>query len=668
MKQNMAKVAAMVAALGVTQSTAAEVSTPVAKVLELLEGMKENGEKETAAEKEQFTKYKDWCQKEIADKEDAIEKNEDDLVVAKADISTLSSSANNLQQQISKLDAEVLKWGSEIESTKTQRASGKKAYEDLSAEYAQSVEALEKAVDEIKAGKLSAEKGAALLEIDGGSPSADKITAFLSAYSVVEADPEAKPAYSSATGRVLKMLEKLKGKFVDEQAAAKKSEEEEVSRVEALLTKMEESVTSATETSKQKLQDKAKALQDSGDKKAEVEETVSTRDDNKKYLAQVSSTCKSKASDFDERSKLRKEELETLGKAIELISKDTVGKTAARQTDAALLQSKRSKTALIALWKGLSPKQERAAKYLAEMATKLDSSLLSTIALKTGQDPMEKVETMIKNLITKLENETGLDKDQQEWCDKEMGVNEKARTKQTSLIEKLTLEIETSGEDIDKFGEQIQELTKQLADNAASLAEQSKTRVAESTSNKNTISDAKDAQKALTNAISVLKEFYEKAKTSTAFVQKDAASTGNAFAEAPDIFESAYTGNSESSSVVGLLSTILSDFANLETSTAATEKTSQDDFDTMTSDSRILKAQQESDLTHKKSKKTETEEAKANMESDLASSKKELSAAMAYFDKLKDSCTAEGSVAEAREKRRKEEIQSLEEALKMLKE
>ena len=51
---------------------------------------------------------------------------------------------------------------------------------------------------------------------------------------------------------------------------------------------------------------------------------------------------------------------------------------------------------------------------------------------------------------------------------------------------------------------------------------------------------------------------------------------------------------------------------------------------------------------------------------DLEGIQKELHAALAYFDKLKPSCVDSGVSYEDRVARRKEEIESLQEALKIL--
>jgi septal ring factor EnvC (AmiA/AmiB activator) len=89
-------------------------------------------------------------------------------------------------------------------------------------------------------------------------------------------------------------------------------------------------------------------------------------------------------------------------------------------------------------------------------------------------------------------------------------------------------------------------------------------------------------------------------------------------------------------------------------------------FQKYSSDSATNKAVKETDVKHKTSQKQETESSLAEAKKDLAATHEELSAAMDYYEKLKPSCVDAGVSYEDRVARRKEEIESLQEALKIL--
>jgi len=151
-------------------------------------------------------------------------------------------------------------------------------------------------------------------------------------------------------------------------------------------------------------------------------------------------------------------------------------------------------------------------------------------------------------------------------------------------------------------------------------------------------------------------EFYAKAGEATAFVQAE-----------PEIFDKPYKGmGAESGGVVGMLEVIESDFARLESDTKASEATAQKEYDQFMTESKVDKADKTTSSEHKTAKKQDETQALQEKKGDLEGTQKELDAALAYFDKLKPSCVDSGVSYEDRVARRKEEIESLQEALKIL--
>merc|ERR1712216_211278 len=179
----------------------------------------------------------------------------------------------------------------------------------------------------------------------------------------------------------------------------------------------------------------------------------------------------------------------------------------------------------------------------------------------------------------------------------------------------------------------------------------------EKETNAATVKDAQEAQTAVAQALTVLQEFYSKAAEATALLQQ----------EPPPSFDTPYQGmQSENGGVVGMLEVIQSDFARLEADTKASEATSQKEYDTFMSDSKIDKESKETDVEHKTAKKEGEEKALGTAQEDLEGTQKELTAALAYFDKLKPSCVDSDVSYEDRVAARKKEIESLQEALKIL--
>merc|ERR1719191_369004 len=401
-----------------------------------------------------------------------------------------------------------------------------------------------------------------------------------------------------------------------------------------------------------KAQEKASKLQKAAEEKGELSDTTSTRDSDQTYLDDLSTQCVQKSNDFEARQGLRTDELAAIDKAIEILSSGTVSGNSEKYLPS-LAQKKVAVSAVSFLQISSSSHnaaQKRVAQLLREKASEINSRVLSALAVKVEEDPFVKVKKMIKDLIVRLMEEANEEAEHKGWCDTELGTNEQTRKEKTTAVETLHSEIDQLTASIAKLTQEITDLTGEIAELDKSVAEMTELRTKEKAKNELTISDAQDAQTAVAQALTVLKEFYEKAAEATALVQ----------VKQPEIFEGPYQGmGAESGGVVGMLEVIQSDFARLETDTKASEAEAQKAFDEFTSESAVNRAANAKDVEHKT---TNQEAALTAKKADLEGTQKELDAALAYYDKLKPSCVDAGVSYEDRVARRKEEIESLQES------
>jgi len=303
--------------------------------------------------------------------------------------------------------------------------------------------------------------------------------------------------------------------------------------------------------------------------------------------------------------------------------------------------------------------QLRVVTYLQTRAKDLNSRVLMQLATSAGADPFKKVKKLIQDLIVRLMEQANEEAEKKGWCDTELASNEATRKEKTAKVESLHADIDGLEASIAKLTEDIASLTEAVNQLDKAVAEATSIRAAEKEKNTQTIADAKAAQQAVSQALLVLKEFYAKAGTATSLIQQQP--------ESPAIFDSPYQGmQSENGGVVGMIEVIQSDFARLETETETAEKLAQDEHDTFLNDSAVDKAQKNKDIEHKTTKKQNESQSLQEKKSDLEGTQKELDAALAYFDKLKPECINSGVSYEDRVARREEEIQSLQEALRIL--
>merc|ERR1719444_644246 len=177
---------------------------------------------------------------------------------------------------------------------------------------------------------------------------------------------------------------------------------------------------------------------------------MSTRAADAKYLADLTATCESKASDFESRQQLRADEIVAVEKAIEIISSGAVAGNADKHLPG-LLQKKGS--ALSQLRSASNTQQGRVAQYLQAQAEKLNSRVLSAVAVRAAEDPFAKVKKMIKDLITRLMEEANEEAEHKGWCDTELSTNEQTRKEKTEAVETLHAEIDQLEASIAKLTE-----------------------------------------------------------------------------------------------------------------------------------------------------------------------------------------------------------------------
>merc|ERR1719420_787107 len=267
---------------------------------------------------------------------------------------------------------------------------------------------------------------------------------------------------------------------------------------------------------------------------------------------------------------------------------------------------------------------------------------------------------MIKDMITKLEEEAQEEAEHKGFCDAELGSNKATRDTKTEESDILKATIEELTAHVGQLSVQIGDLSKAIADLDEAVSTATAQRTAEKEKNTITIADAKAGKEAVARAMTVLKTYYDKAATNTALIQ-------NKVPGAPETFDKPYTGM-EGGGVMGMLEVCESDFARLESETTAGEAENQKSYDTFMADSAASKDAKTADMKTKEAEKTAKESANAQAKKDLKGVSEELTAALAYYEKLKPSCLDAGESYEERVARRKEEIESLKEALKILNE
>lgn len=516
--------------------------------------------------------------------------------------------------------------------------------------------------------------------------------------------------YEFKSGEVIEILEKLLDDFKDEKADL---DEEEVKKVAAHDGLLQE------KTSLKKSKDKE--YEDAKAEKASTAETITQKSgdlstisatllDDQEYLKDLHAKCEDKSKMWDSRTEVRSSELTALTQAIQIITDLASKKDSLLQITAlvkfpkdhvVLVQDSRDsvldhvksttkmeaiddyvgflqlgkprqllavlshETAITAKESSTESNRRQVVSLLRSKAKELRSGLLTRLADKVESDPFKKVRKLIEELIDRLIQEAKDEASHKGWCDEEMGKAKRTRSEKADEITKLNSKLSSAEALRDKLAEQVETLEKEIADLEADLEKQTKLREEEKAENEATIKEAEEARDAVKEAITVLKDFYEKQAKGASLIQeqKDLQSQ-----DPPDAgFDGEYKGASDKAGgIIGMLEVIQSDFERTMSETETAEKQAEQDFMEF---ERTTKTSVETKKTAKEEKSAELERTETNISDDMDSLKaaqKTLEGSLKELQELHKACIDTGMTWEERQQAREEELAALKEALCIL--
>jgi len=635
-------------------AAAALSATPVGKVLEMLQDMKTQGEKDKQDEEVQYAAYKQFCEVTERETQRSIEEGTEKIEVLTAEMEKSGSDATRLGEEVAAHVADIEGAKAEKEEASKMRETERKDFQAMFQDLSESIDAIGRATKELKSGK--AQEGSliqlnALKLPDKASKGLNSLLSEGFEDSLLS-DLQAPDQFKS--GGIIKMLEKLEEQFVDERLQLEKEEMSKKHAFELLLQGVTTKIAEATKEQQQKHTTQAKKLQDKAEASSGLSETEAGLEVDKKYLADLTTTCQKKAGDFEERQKLRGEELVALDEAIKIISEISGASLAQTVKTASALAQLRTDAA--------NPAQAQVARFLQREASSLNSRLLSALAERARADPMGKVKQMIEQLIVRLKDQAKEETTKKGWCDAEMSTNKATREEKSDAVSSLKAEIDELEAHISQLGEEIASLSGELTELENAKSEATSLRQKEEAKNEATVKEAKEGQDAVAKAVMVLKDFYAKAGQSTALLQS------SELHGAPPVFgDEPYTGMQKAKGgVVAMLEVIESDFSRMEAEATASEAASKKEFESFVEESKITKAEKSKEVEHKTSSKQQKKSELITLQADLQGTQKELDAAEVYFEKLKPDCLDAGPSYQERKARREQEMKDLKEALEML--
>jgi septal ring factor EnvC (AmiA/AmiB activator) len=641
------------------------------------------GKKEAAA----YDKYACFCKEQADEKLYAIEKSTAKIADLKAEIQQLDAEIAELNSEISDLSKKISKLESEIDKKTKKREKEHAEYEVKAKDMNEAIAACAAAIKALKdsKGEMSGAKLNLMQVTSGVVEAANKVTHNTYAVELVS-KINAAPKFEYQSNDIIATLEDLLAQF----KSMKKD-----------LDFEEHDINSAFEKNKLALSNEKKfAEQDKAEKEAIVEskteqleaaksdrdEETADMDADQAFMDELTKDCESKAMLFDQRSKLRSEELSTLADATAELQKGAVPnfssnkklvgfqKKVVLNKDAQVSPGPVAFVQVSSVQHQQSGKEvalQRARSFLDGFADRTGSRALSALALKVdvSEDHFVKVRSLIKDLIAKLKADAKAEAEQKGICDTGMMKAVNKRDKANSQIEVANAKITTQTAKKNALEDEIDTLNGEIAELKKALLEATELRNEDKAENEKTISMSEDGAESVKLALGLLQDFYKNAFVQTGkYVPPNSDRDGNTVGDlAPEVFDSKYHGSqAESKGIVGILEVILSDFERTTKQTTSDERDSKEAFETFEKDTNDDVDKKEKRIKEADGELSDAKSEILDQEQALSDAKELLEDALGALEQLEAMCVKGEETWEERKQKREDEVNALKEALAIL--
>merc|ERR1719355_477141 len=410
-------------------------------------------------------------------------------------------------------------------------------------------------------------------------------------------------------GEVFGILKNMKETFEANLAASQKEERENQAAYEDMKAAKEQEIAAGQEQLETKTVELGNTDEKLANDKQDLEDTTNTLAADQKFLAMLKEKCAMFDQEFELRQKTRQEEIQAVSKAMAVLSGDDAHDLFTKTFNPAFVQKAASRQ---------SVRRTQAAKVLSAAAKKLRAPQLSTLATKVRLDAFGKVKESLEAMITKLDVEKEDEIKHKDWCIDEMNTNEHNTELKDRDKEGLVAKIDDLTTTMDTLTAAINTLKAEIAEMQVQLKRAGEDREMANKEFQMTVSDQRATQKLLTEALNVLKGFYDKKAALLQKFKQDPAGP-----PAPPGFKS-YENNAASGGVMGMIQQIINDAKAMEQEAIRGEEEAQGAYEDFVKDTNASINEKNLDITNKSETKAQAEADKSEADAALEGTLSEL--------------------------------------------
>jgi len=565
----------------------------------MLQAMQNKVVAEGKKEQELFDKFMCYCSNGAGELADSIKAA--DTKVPQVEAALKEATANKAQ-----FEADVKKHQSDRADAKTAIASATALREKQAAEYAK--------VSSDYNDNIAA-MGKAISAMGGASAAAFVQTTSATAVRRLAIDMDLSPAdrdqvmaflaqgqgygYAPKSGQITGILKQMKETMEADLAEATAAEEKAIGIFDALIAAKEKQINADTAAIESKIERVGNLGVEIETMKGDLSDTAQSMIEDKKFLADLDKTCKTKQAEWDERCKVRNDELLALADTVKMLNDDDALELFKKTLPGAavLLQTEVTSTEV---------RKEALAALAGQHGVQLD---LISMAIRGKKVNFDKVIKMVDDMVALLKKEQQDDDDKKEMCEMQLDKAEDDLKVLETTVADLEKSIADGKEEIVTLTDEIAALTKGLEALDKQVEEAMVNRKEENEDYQSLMANNGAALEIIGMAKNRLNKFYNPAMyvAPASFIQLHKQADDEAPAPPPETF-GAYAKQSEGSNgVIAMIDSLVADLEKEMQEAELEEKDSQGDYEQFTRDAADKRVMDSKSITEKDGAKADAE-------------------------------------------------------------
>jgi predicted nucleic acid-binding Zn-ribbon protein len=475
------------------------------------------------------------------------------------------------------------------------------------------------------------------------------VAAFVQAPSdFFDAEPTFKQSFAPQSGAIFGILKQMKETFESNLSSSQKEEMQSQQAYDDLKAAKEAEIKAGSDQSDTKTQELADTDEKLAQSKQDLDDTRMSLDSDQAFLLNLKETCQMTDAEFEERTKTRQEEIQACSQALAILSSDDAHDTFTSTFNFVQVSAKEES------------KRAAAERVLYRTAKASGSPRVATLATRMRLDGFEKVIKEIDGMIADLKKEKADDIKMKDFCIEALHKNEVETEMKKRDIEALEAKVEDLKALIAELTKAIATLQSEVEETHIQVKRAGEDRELENKDFQQVVADQRETQRLLSQALNVLKGFYDKA-----FVQGKTGAKQPAGPPPPPGFKE-YKKSSGSGGVMGMLEQIIAETKTMEADAIKAETDAQKAYEAFIKDSNASIEDKVRAITNKSEEKAVAEGDKVSAEQELTTALNELQELMNENADLHKSCDFTLDNFDARQAALDQEMDGLREAKSVL--